>query len=87
VEEKRLVELFEKAREKYQKDLAQAEALATKPLGPVPNGMSAIDLAAWTVIGNVLLNLDETLGQEVKSQASGGCVSAPSIRSAQYSGR
>ena len=29
------------------------------PLGPVPEGSDVVDLAAWTVVGNVLLNLDE----------------------------
>ncbi len=35
--------------------------LATKPLGPAPPGADVADLAAWTVVANVLLNLDETL--------------------------
>lgn len=60
-ETRRLVELYEAARV----DLAQrpeaAAQLATEPLGPLPAGMDAIDAAAWTVIGNVLLNLDEAL--------------------------
>jgi hypothetical protein len=59
----RLVELFEKARGDYQKDTAKAAAMATKPLGPVPAGVNVADLAAWTVVGNVLLNLDETLAK------------------------
>jgi len=33
--------------------------LATIPLGPTPDGADTIELAAWTVVGNVLLNLDE----------------------------
>jgi hypothetical protein len=41
----------------------KADALATKPLGPVPPGMDVIDAAAWTVVGNVLLNLDEFLAK------------------------
>ena len=35
--------------------------MATEPLGPAPNGADIADLAAWTVVSNVLLNLDETL--------------------------
>jgi hypothetical protein len=35
--------------------------MATNPLGPAPSGSSVADLAAWTVVGNVLLNLDEML--------------------------
>jgi hypothetical protein len=60
-EVQRLADLFTKARQQYQQDPARATALATKPLGPAPKDMDVVDLAAWTVVGNVLLNLDETL--------------------------
>jgi hypothetical protein len=63
IELKRLVDLFEKAREKYQKDANGAAAMATKPLGALPMGVNAVDAAAWTVVSNVLLNLDETLAK------------------------
>jgi hypothetical protein len=59
----RLLELFMKARRRFAADPARATALATKPLGPVPAGLNVADLAAWTVLGNVLLNLDETLAR------------------------
>jgi len=59
----RLIALFEKARQQYQQAPAKAVALATNPLGPAPKDMSVVDLAAWTVVGNVLLNLDETLAK------------------------
>jgi len=62
-ETQRLTALFEKARELYQQDPAKATALATKPLGPAPKDMNVADLAAWTVVANVLLNLDETLAK------------------------
>jgi hypothetical protein len=39
----------------------RAARLASVPLGPVPEGVDPVDLAAWTVVANVLLNLDETL--------------------------
>jgi hypothetical protein len=55
----RLVALYEEAKAKLSQDAAKAKALATEPLGPVPAGMDAADLGAWTVVGNVLLNLDE----------------------------
>ena len=55
----RLVTLFEKSRAVYVKDAAAAKMMATDPIGPLPEGMEAADLAAWTVVGNVLLNLDE----------------------------
>jgi hypothetical protein len=45
----------------YQTDNKAAEQLATDPLGPLPEGMTAPELAAWTVVANVLLNLDGVL--------------------------
>ena len=36
-------------------------ALATEPIGPLPAGMDPADLAAWTAVANVLLNLDSVL--------------------------
>ncbi len=62
-EVKRLATLFDQARDEYRKDPAKAGAMATKPLGPAPSGVEVADLAAWTVVGNVLLNLDETLAK------------------------
>jgi hypothetical protein len=35
--------------------------MATNPIGPIPSGTNVVDLATLTVVGNVLLNLDETL--------------------------
>jgi hypothetical protein len=40
---------------------AAAVQMATEPLGPLPGGAEAADLAAWTVVSNVLLNLDGVL--------------------------
>jgi hypothetical protein len=62
-EAQRLVDLFDKTYKQFQNAQPQAEALATKPLGPAPKGMNVVDLAAWTVVANVLLNLDETLAK------------------------
>ena len=59
VEEKRLVTLYEIVRGHFAGNADAAMKMATMPLGPVPEGMDVIDLAAWTVVGNVLLNLDE----------------------------
>src|SRR5690606_20911426 len=47
----RLMALFESAREKYANDTAAATKLATDPLGPLPEGANAADLAAWTIVG------------------------------------
>jgi hypothetical protein len=57
----RLVKLFEESKTSLAKDGRKANQLATMPIGPVPAGMDATELAAWTVVANVLLNLDETL--------------------------
>ena len=62
-ETQRLVALFRSARASLATAPARAEALATKPLGALPAGIDPIDAAAWTVVGNVLLNLDETLAR------------------------
>ncbi|MEX2176553.1 MAG: DUF1553 domain-containing protein [Pirellulaceae bacterium] len=45
----------------YQADPAAAAKLAIDPLGPLPEGMDAAEAAAWTVVANVLLNLDGVL--------------------------
>jgi len=56
-----LVKLYEQARERFSKDVDKAKRLATNPLGPLPEGADPVDLAAWTLVGNVMLNLDEML--------------------------
>jgi Protein of unknown function (DUF1553)/Protein of unknown function (DUF1549)/Planctomycete cytochrome C len=48
-------------RQHYQSDLAAARTLAAGPKGKLPAGLDAADLAAWTVVANVLLNLDGVL--------------------------
>ena len=55
----RLVALFGEMRARFAADKAKATSMATEPLGALPAGMDVTDLAAWTVVGNVLLNLDE----------------------------
>lgn len=56
---KRLIDLYRSAHAKFAGNPKEATALATEPLGPLPAGMAPVELAAWTVVGNVLLNLDE----------------------------
>jgi hypothetical protein len=63
IETRRLVELFQIARDEFAKDRARAKQMAEQPIGPVPDGMDVVDLAAWTVVGNVLLNLDEVFAK------------------------
>jgi hypothetical protein len=56
-----LVALFESELAHYRADPAAATKLATDPLGPLPDGLDAAEAAAWTVVANVLLNLDGVL--------------------------
>ncbi len=62
-EKSRLVQLYQQAKTQYAAVPEEAAKLATDPLGPLPEGAAAEDLAAWTVVGNVLLNLDEALNR------------------------
>lgn len=57
----RIVKLFDEVKASYAKDAPKAMQMATNPIGPVPAGMDVNDLAAWTVVANVILNLDEAL--------------------------
>jgi hypothetical protein len=56
-----LVALYTDLHTRYSNDLKAAVALATGPLGPLPAGMAPAELAAWTAVANVLLNLDSVL--------------------------
>jgi hypothetical protein len=56
-----LLALYRAQLERYRADAPAALALATDPLGPVPPGMVPAELAAWTAVANVLLNLDAIL--------------------------
>ena len=58
---KRLTAFFQQSLERFQADTAKARDIATKPLGEPPAGANIAELAAWTLVGNVLLNLDEVL--------------------------
>ncbi|MEX2579731.1 MAG: PSD1 and planctomycete cytochrome C domain-containing protein [Verrucomicrobiales bacterium] len=55
----RLAELFRSTRNDYADRADDARSLAEVPLGPAPEGADMVDLAAWTVVSNVILNLDE----------------------------
>lgn len=57
----RLVKLYENGLQKYSQNADEARKMATEPLGAPPAEMSVPELAALTVVGNVLLNLDETI--------------------------
>ncbi len=60
-EASRLVQLYESTRTALASDIVKAKSLATVPIGEAPANRDIVDLAAWTVVANVLLNLDETL--------------------------
>jgi hypothetical protein len=62
----RLVSLHDEATAEYRNDPEAARQMATDPLGAPPADLAIdtpeklADLAAWTVVANVILNLDET---------------------------
>lgn len=57
----RLVKLHDSAQATFKADPEAAKKMATDPLGPLPATMDPADLAAWTTVANVLLNLDEVV--------------------------
>jgi hypothetical protein len=57
----RLIQLHDRELASYAKDKTQAISLANSGLGALPADVDAPDVAAWTIVSNVLLNLDETL--------------------------
>ncbi len=58
-ESARLIALYETARKRYAAVPVLAEKMAVDPLGPLPKEAVPAEYAAWTLVGNVLLNLDE----------------------------
>jgi mono/diheme cytochrome c family protein len=60
-ETKRLVALYDQELSQFKLDPPAAQKMATGDLGQPPAGVSVERLAAWTVVANVLLNLDETI--------------------------
>ena len=58
---KHLLELCKAEAAHYAADPEAAKLVATDPLGPLPAGLDAKEAAAWTVVANVLLNLDAVL--------------------------
>jgi ribulose 1,5-bisphosphate synthetase/thiazole synthase len=57
----RIVSLFNVERERYDKQPDAAAAMAASEIGAGSPEFNVAELAAWTVVGNVLLNLDEAL--------------------------
>lgn len=56
-----LLELYQDQTKTYRRYPHQARRMATDPIGPVPEGLNVKELAAWTVVKNVLLNMDAVL--------------------------
>jgi hypothetical protein len=56
-----LTQLHAESLATYQKDTAAATKMATEPLGAVEAGADVVELAAWTAVANVVMNLDEFL--------------------------
>ena len=56
-----LLALYRENLQQYEKDPAAAKMLAAGGLPEPPSPMNTAELAAWTVVANVLLNLDETV--------------------------
>ena len=59
-EQRRVRQLFEETLTKFRNDRKAAHKMAFDPLGSVDHE-NVPELASWTVVSNVLLNLDETL--------------------------
>jgi hypothetical protein len=56
-----LQNLHEKALAIFKSQPEAAIKMATEPLGALPEGLDAAEMAAWTVVANSILNLDEFL--------------------------
>ncbi|MFP6694625.1 MAG: DUF1553 domain-containing protein, partial [Pirellulales bacterium] len=54
-----IVTLYEQVHDRLAENPDAANKIATMPIGPAPEGADVVELAAWSVVGNVLLNLDE----------------------------
>jgi len=58
---KRIAALYQEELSRFKQDEPAAEKMATSELGKPAEKMRLEELAAWTVVANVLLNLDETI--------------------------
>ncbi|MDF1756102.1 MAG: DUF1553 domain-containing protein [Verrucomicrobiales bacterium] len=55
----RMTDLIHTAQERFTAAPDDAKRMATEPIGKAPESIDLAELAAWTVAGNVILNLDE----------------------------
>ena len=56
-----LVRQYEAQLAAYRGDAESAEKVLAVGESPVPEGLDSAELAAWTLVANVILNLDETM--------------------------
>lgn len=56
-----VIKLYQSELEHFRANAQEATDLATKPIGALPSGLDTAEAAAWTVIANMLLNLDAVL--------------------------
>ena len=56
-----LKQLYESELAHFRKQREAARQVASDPLGPLPAGADVAELAAWTLVASVLLNLDAVL--------------------------
>lgn len=60
-EQQRLIRLHGDLITAYRQDPQKAHDMATNPIGALPAGADTAELATWTAVAGVVLNLDETL--------------------------
>jgi hypothetical protein len=58
---KRLLGLYQQQLENYKSNGKAAEEMATSEAGKLPSGIETAEAAAWTVVANVIMNLDEMI--------------------------
>ena len=56
-----LMKLHAESLASYKQDQVSATQMATDPIGPAPKDADIAELAAWTTVANVVMNLDEFL--------------------------
>ena len=59
IELQRLTALVNETQAAFAADAAHAQKMATDPIGPVPAGANIAELATWSSVANVIMNLDE----------------------------
>jgi len=64
LERQRLLSLYEQQLKSFEHDTTAAEPLLNQGSAERPANLDPRKLAAWMTVGNVLLNLDETLTKE-----------------------